>query len=199
MNDADWTSAAGRLAELVPGTRVVTEFGQARAVVAPAGWREAATLARDSPDIAATFFDVLTATECDDGIIEVTCHVWAPEQRRHLLLMTAVSGAGGLATDPPRLASLAGVYPGAAWHEREAWEGFGVVFDDHPGLAPLLLDAETAARHPLRKQVLLAGRAAPWPGAGEPGGGTRRRRAPGQPADPGRADAQPGGGGGGSS
>lgn len=183
MNDADWTSAAGCLARLVPGSGVVTEFGQARAVVAPARWREAATLARDSPDIAATFFDVLTAAEADHGVIEVTCHLWAPERRRHLLLVTAVGG-GGPASDPPRLASLAGLYPGAAWHEREVWEGFGVVFDDHPGLFPLLLDAETAAHHPMRKQVLLAGRAAPWPGAVEPGGGTRRRRAPGQPAGP---------------
>ena len=35
--------------------------------------------------------------------------------------------------------SIASVYPGADWYEREAHDLFGVVFDGHPDLAPLLL------------------------------------------------------------
>lgn len=68
----------------------------------------------------------------------------------------------------PRLASVRDVYAGAAWHEREAAEEFGVdlVGGDR---RRLLLDGE-AMPTPLRKDEVLAARTAePWPGAKEPG------------------------------
>ena len=56
------------------------------------------------------------------------------------------------------------VYPGADWHEREAWEMFGFVFDGHPSLRHLYLPAEFEG-HPLRKDFpLLAREVKPWPG-----------------------------------
>ncbi|MBI4311262.1 MAG: NADH-quinone oxidoreductase subunit C [Chloroflexi bacterium] len=41
--------------------------------------------------------------------------------------------------DDPRVPSVIGVWPGADWHEREGHDLFGVVFEGHPNLAPLLL------------------------------------------------------------
>jgi NADH-quinone oxidoreductase subunit C len=76
------------------------------------------------------------------------------------------------------------VYPGAAWHERETHEMFGVDFAGHPGLTPLLLPPEFEG-HPLRKEFVLASRVAKaWPGAKEPGGDSKRApmRPPGVPA-----------------
>jgi NADH-quinone oxidoreductase subunit C len=76
------------------------------------------------------------------------------------------------------LATATGVYRGAAWHERETHEMFGVVFDGHPGLDPLLLP-DGFDGVPLRKDfVLAARREKDWPGAKEPGeqDGTRGRR-----------------------
>jgi NADH-quinone oxidoreductase subunit C len=65
--------------------------------------------------------------------------------------------------------SATGLFRGAGWAERETHEMFGVVFDGHPGLAPLLLP-EGFEGHPLRKDFQLAARAAQeWPGAREPG------------------------------
>jgi NADH-quinone oxidoreductase subunit C len=65
--------------------------------------------------------------------------------------------------------SLAGVFAGAGWHERQVWEMFGVTFDGHPGLVPLLLP-DGFEGHPLRKEFVLASRVAKaWPGAKEPG------------------------------
>jgi NADH-quinone oxidoreductase subunit C len=56
------------------------------------------------------------------------------------------------------------VYPGADWHEREAWEMFGIVFDGHPSLRHLYLPSEFEG-HPLRKDFpLLAREVKPWPG-----------------------------------
>jgi NADH-quinone oxidoreductase subunit C len=55
-------------------------------------------------------------------------------------------------------------YPGANWHEREAWEMFGITFAGHPGLKKLYLPADFEG-HPLRKDFpLLARHIKPWPG-----------------------------------
>ena len=50
----------------------------------------------------------------------------------------------------PAIATISGVFPGANWHERETHDFFGVRFDGHPNLEPLLLP-EDATYHPLRK------------------------------------------------
>lgn len=50
----------------------------------------------------------------------------------------------------PQLPSIAGIHPGANWHERETHDFFGIVFTGHPGLTPLLLP-EDATFHPLLK------------------------------------------------
>lgn len=50
----------------------------------------------------------------------------------------------------PELPTISGIYPGANWHERETHDFFGIKFQGHPGLIPLLLP-EDARIHPLRK------------------------------------------------
>ena len=41
--------------------------------------------------------------------------------------------------DDPHLPTVTSVWRGADWYEREAHDLFGVVFDGHPGLSPLIL------------------------------------------------------------
>jgi NADH-quinone oxidoreductase subunit C len=66
--------------------------------------------------------------------------------------------------DDPRIGSVTDVFLGADWHEREAWEMYGIVFDGHPGLRHLYLPGEFEG-HPLRKDFpLLAREVKPWPG-----------------------------------
>jgi hypothetical protein len=97
-----------------------------------------------------------------------------PARVRRLLLRTTVP------YESAAVPTATGVYPGAAWHERETHEMFGVDFPGHPGLAKLLLPEEFEG-HPLRKDFVLAARVAKaWPGAKEPGeshdGGPKRRQ-----------------------
>jgi len=47
--------------------------------------------------------------------------------------------------------SLVCLISGADWHERECHDFFGVVFEGHPGLTPLLLSEEEKG-HPLLKE-----------------------------------------------
>ncbi len=56
------------------------------------------------------------------------------------------------------------VYAGADWHEREAWEMFGIQFTGHPGLRNIYLPTDFEG-NPMRKDFpLLARMVKPWPG-----------------------------------
>ncbi|MBM0256580.1 NADH-quinone oxidoreductase subunit C [Micromonospora sp. 4G55] len=146
-----------------------------------ASWTDALRAARDDAELACDFFDWLSAVdELAEGF-DVVVHLWSTTHRHGVLLRTRVP------RESPTVPSVVGLWPGAAWHERETHEMFGIDFAGHPGLAPLLLPPEFEG-HPLRKEFVLASRVAkPWPGAKEPGeseagGGRRPIRPPGVPA-----------------
>ena len=171
-------TTAGLAADLAARTGGSAEesFGQWTVDVPVARWAEALTFARDTAGCA--FFDWLTGVDDGDGF-RVVAHVWSIERRRHLLVRTRVPHSA------PSVPTATGVYRGAAWHERETHEMFGIDFPGHPGLAPLLLP-EGFEGHPLRKDFVLAARVAKaWPGAKEPGesGAPRRPAPPGVPDD----------------
>ena len=48
--------------------------------------------------------------------------------------------------------SICDIYHGANWHERETRDFFGVIFQGHPNLKPLLLREEDTNFHPLLKE-----------------------------------------------
>jgi NADH:ubiquinone oxidoreductase subunit C len=157
-------SAAGALAARLSGASLDEAYGQATVDVPRDGWVAAHEAARD---LGFTFFDFLTGVDQldaeEDAGFDVVTHLWSMTAREHLLLRTRVPGADA------RLATLTGVFSGASWHERETFEMFGLTFDGHPHLVPLLLP-DGFEGHPLRKDFILAARAAkPWPGAKEPG------------------------------
>ncbi|WP_432016304.1 NADH-quinone oxidoreductase subunit C [Streptomyces hydrogenans] len=137
-------------------------------------WLDALRTARD--ELGCTYFDWLSAVDEPGTGFRVCAHVVAVGDGapRRLLLRTTVPH------EAPSLPTAIGVYAGAAWHERETHEMFGVVFEGHPNLTPLLLP-ENFEGHPLRKDFVLAARVAKaWPGAKEPGeshdGGPKRRQ-----------------------
>ena len=64
----------------------------------------------------------------------------------------------------PSIATWTKVYAGADWHEREAYEMFGIEFVGHPALRKIYLPGDFEG-HPLRKDFpLLARMVKPWPG-----------------------------------
>jgi NADH-quinone oxidoreductase subunit C len=166
----------------IEGATAEVSFGQLTVDVPPEGWLEAATMLRDDGRVACRFFDWLSAyddgstADREDAGLAVVLHLWSTTHHHQIRLRTHVTREGG------RLASLAEVWPGANWHERETFEMFGVVFDGHPNLVPLLLP-DGFEGHPLRKEFVLASRVAKvWPGAKEPGESDRDTEA----ASPGR-------------
>ncbi|MDT0402447.1 NADH-quinone oxidoreductase subunit C [Streptomyces edwardsiae] len=171
MTAAGWLPAgAGELF----GTEATAEesYGVLTVDVPPASWITALETARDR--LGCTFFDWLSAVDEPGTGFCVTVHVAALAPVRRLLLRTTVPH------EAPVLPSAVDVYAGAAWHERETHEMFGVDFTGHPGLDHLLLP-DSFEGHPLRKDFVLAARVAKaWPGAKEPGesehGAPKRRQ-----------------------
>jgi NADH-quinone oxidoreductase subunit C len=140
-------------------------------------WPAAVRTARD--DLGYDFLDWLSAVDEQADGFRVVAHLWSVAGRTGILLRT-VTGR-----DRPAVPSIVDTFPGAAWHERETHEMFGVDFPGHPGgLEPLLLPPQFEG-YPLRKEFILAARVAkPWPGAKEPGEShdpTAARRSPMRP------------------
>ena len=52
--------------------------------------------------------------------------------------------------DDPKIASVCGLWNAANYHEREAWDLMGIVYEGHPNLERILLPADFKF-HPLRK------------------------------------------------
>ncbi|WP_431960895.1 NADH-quinone oxidoreductase subunit C [Actinacidiphila sp. bgisy160] len=149
-------------------------YGLLTVDVPAASWTDALRAARDT--LGCTFFDWLSAVDEGGTGFRVCAHVVAPAvgSVRRLMIRTTVPH------EAPALPTAVGVYAGAAWHERETHEMFGVDFTGHPHLVPLLLP-DGFEGHPLRKDFVLAARVAKaWPGAKEPGesdhGGPKRRQ-----------------------
>ncbi|MYQ97530.1 NADH-quinone oxidoreductase subunit C, partial [Streptomyces sp. SID6139] len=171
MSTAGWLPAP--VEELFGAEAVAEESYETLTVdVPPTAWLTALETARTT--LTCTYFDWLSAVDEPGAGFRVSAHVVALNPVRRLLVRTTVPHSA------PVLPTAVGVYAGAAWHERETYEMFGVTFEGHPGLEHLLLP-ENFEGHPLRKDFVLAARVAKaWPGAKEPGesehGGPKRRQ-----------------------
>ena len=80
-------------------------------------------------------FDYLRCLSAVDYVerIEVVYHLFSLSRRHKAVIKVS------LPPEEPRAPSVVPVWRGADWFEREAHDLFGVVFDGHPNLAPLLL------------------------------------------------------------
>jgi NADH-quinone oxidoreductase subunit C len=179
---------------LGPDVEVTEQYGRVLATVPPEHWVDTLTAARD--ELGADFLDWLTAVDELEAGYLVAAFVASTEDRgpgklakaQGLIVRTRVAKD---AKQGARLDTAIGVYRGAAWHERETHEMFGIDFAGHEDLKPLLLP-DGFEGHPLRKDFVLASRVAKaWPGAKEPGEsehtaaspGRRRMLPPGVPGD----------------
>ncbi|QGG93817.1 NADH-quinone oxidoreductase subunit C [Actinomarinicola tropica] len=92
------------------------------------------------------------------GRFEVFARVYSIDRTIGLTLKTDVP------EDTMTVETWTGTYAGADWHEREAWEMFGITFEGHPRLRHIYLPSDFEG-NPLRKDFpLLARHVKPWPG-----------------------------------
>ncbi|MDQ1402994.1 MAG: NADH-quinone oxidoreductase subunit [Actinomycetota bacterium] len=157
--------------------------------VATEAWALAAEVARDKAGL--RWFDFLTAVDWlpspygryEDSAVDVPFPPPMPERSAavpgyaggdsRIQVLASVAKAGtdlrvilkvDVPDDDPRIATWSGIFAGAAWHEREAHEMFGIAFDGNADLRHIYLPTEFEG-HPLRKEFpLLARVVKPWPG-----------------------------------
>jgi NADH-quinone oxidoreductase subunit C len=116
------------------------------ATVTPDRWEELARFAKDT--IGARFFSFLTAVDWKEQGLEVVAKVDNLDENVQLMLKTKLGP--GVSTCP----SLTPVYRGANWMEREAYDMFGIRFENHPDLRRILLE-DTWEGHPLLKSYAV--------------------------------------------
>jgi len=80
---------------------------------------------------------------------DVVYHFLSPKQNRRIRLKVQ-------ADESTLVPSLTGVFPGALWFEREAYDLYGILFTGHPDLRRLLTDYGFEG-YPLRKDFPLTG------------------------------------------
>ena len=80
---------------------------------------------------------------------DVVYHFLSPKQNMRIRVKVMTSEA-------VPVPSITGVFPGAEWYEREAYDLYGILFTGHPDLRRLLTDYGFEG-HPLRKDFPLTG------------------------------------------
>jgi NADH:ubiquinone oxidoreductase subunit C len=159
---------ADGVAEAVGGTAEI-QFDTVKVKIEPGSWIEAHQTARDQLDL--VFFSWLSAIDWSNEVAAGDKLSEEVEERIELLsaLSDATEGrlvilSTDLPHDSPTIASLVEVFAGADWHEREAYEMFGIQFQGHPNLIHLYLP-DAFVGNPLRKSYpLLSREVKPWPG-----------------------------------
>lgn len=110
-----------------------------------------ATFLRDDPQC--RFVNIVDVCGVDfperDERFEVVYHFLSPKLNRRIRIKLA-------ANDIDPVPSIVGVFPGADWFEREAYDLYGVLFSGHPDLRRILSDYGFEG-HPLRKDFPLTG------------------------------------------
>lgn len=134
------------LKEKLPSAQIETSpFGEIKVKV-PAGDYLAA--AKEMAGLGFAHLSSLTAVDHQDRL-EIISHVYKMESRA-----PQVSLRADLPRENPKVATLTGVWPTAEWHEREAFDMFGIVFEGHPDLRRILLPENWPGGYPLLKDFV---------------------------------------------
>ena len=125
---------------------------------------------RDQPDLRFEMFSGVSGVHYPDDAgreLRAVYHLLSITHNRRVRLEVS-------APDSDRhIPSVVEVYPSADWHEREAWDFFGIIFDGHPALTRIQMPDDWPG-HPQRKDYPLGGIPVEYKGATIPPPDTRR-------------------------
>ena len=132
------------------GEKIVAFQGEALqpwVVIAPDAIAEVAAFAKSEPELAFDNLLCLSAVDYpkeDPPRMEVVYHLFSYEHRHTFVLKVHLPREGAHVPTVERTWAVAN------WHEREAYDLFGIVFDGHSDLRRILLPDDWIG-HPLRK------------------------------------------------
>jgi NADH-quinone oxidoreductase subunit C len=109
---------------------------------------EVATFLRDDPETRFERLECMTGVDWPEkGQIQLVYHLHSYLLRHRFVVKCALDRA------VPTIATVTGVWAGANWHEREAFDLLGVHFEGHPDLRRLLMPDDWIG-FPLRKDYV---------------------------------------------
>ncbi|GLK81252.1 NADH-quinone oxidoreductase subunit C [Methylopila turkensis] len=132
-------------------TSASVAYGELTLKVDAARIVEVVTFLRDDPECRFVCFVDVAGVDwpAREKRFDVVYHLLSPV--KNLRVRVKVE-----ADDVTPVPSITGVFPGALWFEREAYDLYGVLFSDHPDLRRLLTDYGFDG-HPLRKDFPTTG------------------------------------------
>jgi NADH-quinone oxidoreductase subunit C len=145
-------SIADTFRELLPNVEFQAIQG-ARDVILIAGKdviHDVLVEAKNNPRLAMDFLRDLCGVDHEGGNFEVVYQLWSYRLRHGVTLKAK------LTLDDLHIPTASDLWTAADWHERECRDMFGIVFDGHPNLVPLLLPDDMTDHFPLRKDNPLA-------------------------------------------
>ncbi len=113
-------------------------------IVRPELIREVGIFISEDPELKFDYLICLSGVDFNDGNLGVVYHLFSMQKRHRIVLKVKVL------KDRPEVPSVESVWKSANWHEREAFDLFGIVFFDHPDLRRILLPDDWEG-FPLRK------------------------------------------------
>jgi len=147
----------------------IVEHDTVRVVVAPDKWVDTINAAREELPLFSwlSAIDWSKETEVGDGVADPDSLEERFDVMCRLSSVTngdAVNFVTTLSRDTPTIASLTEFIGGAEWHEREAHEMFGIMFEGNKNLMPLYLPDDFIGNPLLKSYPLIAREVKPWPG-----------------------------------
>ena len=120
----------GALGEFEP--EIAASFDLVEATVKPDCVPSVCMILKENPDLAFDFLLCLCVVDYEEQL-QVVYHLYSTVKKHKMVLKASVP------TEDPSIPSVISVWPGADWFEREGHDLFGVVFEGHPNMTPLLL------------------------------------------------------------
>ena len=128
---------------------VVTDDKHPRVHIEAQDWRELATLLKTDRLLAFDWLACLTGMDyAADGKLAIVVDLWSTTHDHRFAVKVFCS------RETPHIPSVADLWPAAGWHEREAWDLFGIIFDGHADPRRILM-ADDWVGHPLRKDYVF--------------------------------------------
>lgn len=117
-----------------------------------------ATVPRENVFQVCTYIhDKLTFEHCSTVIgVDYVDHMTVVYHLTNYYTGVMIELSADIPADDLHIDSVTPIWEGANWHERETWELFGIVFDNHPKLERLLTP-DTYEFFPFRKSYKLRG------------------------------------------
>lgn len=130
-------------------TAALPDDGHPRVHVDAGSWRTIADHLAREPDLAFDFLACISAVDyVADNQLAAVYELYSMRHRHWFAVKVYVD------RDHPAIPSVADIWPAADWHEREAFDLMGIVFDGHPDLRRILLPEDWDG-HPLRKDYVF--------------------------------------------